>query len=146
MTTCVSLSVSLDINEGHLVAVVGAVGSGKTSLISALLGEMNKIKGHINLKVNQKTLYCICYAVTYVHLLMSCKHVLAQGSVAYVPQQAWIQNATLKDNILFGSELNDKEYQSVVDACALRPDLDLLPGGDQTEIGEKVKHVKKGEL
>ncbi|KAI7805399.1 canalicular multispecific organic anion transporter 1 isoform X1 [Triplophysa rosa] len=110
-------NVSLDINEGHLVAVVGAVGSGKTSLISALLGEMNKVKGHINLK----------------------------GSVAYVPQQAWIQNATLKDNILFGSELDDKQYQSVVDACALRPDLDLLPGGDQTEIGEKGINLSGGQ-
>lgn len=67
--------------------------------------------------------------------------VLSQGSVAYVPQQAWIQNATLKDNILFGSNLEEKRYQSVVDACALGPDLDLLPGRDQTEIGEKVKCV-----
>lgn len=64
-----------------------------------------------------------------------------QGSIGYVPQQAWIQNATLKDNILFGSEMDDKPYQAVLDACALRPDLDLLPGGDQTEIGEKVKYV-----
>lgn len=58
--------------------------------------------------------------------------------MAYVPQQAWIQNATLKDNILFGLELDEARYQRVVEACALLPDLKLLPGGDLTEIGEKV--------
>nr|XP_055026726.1 ATP-binding cassette sub-family C member 2-like isoform X1 [Misgurnus anguillicaudatus] len=110
-------NISLDIKEGKLVAVVGAVGSGKTSLISALLGEMHNIKGSINIK----------------------------GSVAYVPQQAWIQNATLQDNILFGSELKEDRYQAVVDACALRPDLDLLAGGDQTEIGEKGINLSGGQ-
>ena len=64
-----------------------------------------------------------------------------QGSVAYAAQQAWMQNATLKDNILFGKPLNELEYQNVIDACALLPDLDVLPGGDQTEIGEKVLNI-----
>lgn len=59
--------------------------------------------------------------------------------MAYVPQQAWIQNATLKDNILFGSTLDETRYQQVLEACALLPDLQLLPGGDLTEIGEKVQ-------
>lgn len=58
--------------------------------------------------------------------------------MAYVPQQAWIQNATLKNNILFGSPLDEARYQQVLEACALLPDLKLLPGGDLTEIGEKV--------
>lgn len=58
--------------------------------------------------------------------------------MAYVPQQAWIQNATLKDNILFGRDAKDSWYQKVVEACALLPDLEVLPGGDSTEIGEKV--------
>ena len=61
-----------------------------------------------------------------------------QGSVAYVPQQAWIQNATLRDNILFGRSFNPKRYCSTIGNCALRTDLDILPGGDMTEIGEKV--------
>ncbi|KAK1792647.1 hypothetical protein P4O66_012581 [Electrophorus voltai] len=110
-------NVTLDINPGHLVAVVGAVGSGKSSLISALLGEMHSLSGSINVK----------------------------GSVAYVPQQAWIQNATLKDNILFGSELNEQKLQRVVEACALEPDLELLPGGVQTEIGEKGINLSGGQ-
>lgn len=61
-----------------------------------------------------------------------------QGSVAYVPQQAWIQNSTLKENIMFGQEMREDWYQRVVEACALQPDLEILPAGDQTEIGEKV--------
>ncbi|XP_075279640.1 ATP-binding cassette sub-family C member 2 [Opisthocomus hoazin] len=109
--------VNLDIAPGSLVAVVGAVGSGKSSLVSAMLGEMENIKGHINI----------------------------QGSLAYVPQQAWIQNATLKDNILFGSELDEARYQQVIKACALLPDLELLPAGDQTEIGEKGINLSGGQ-
>ena len=58
--------------------------------------------------------------------------------MAYVPQQAWIQNASLKDNILFGKVLDEQLYKTVVEACALTPDFDVLPGGDCTEIGEKV--------
>lgn len=53
-------------------------------------------------------------------------------------QQAWIQNATLRDNILFGKLYDDVRYNQVLDACALRPDLEILPAGDLTEIGEKV--------
>ncbi|XP_061083740.1 ATP-binding cassette sub-family C member 2-like [Conger conger] len=110
-------SVSLDIKPGRLVAVVGAVGAGKSSLISAILGEMHSIKGYINI----------------------------MGSIAYVPQQAWIQNATLRDNILFGSALEEARFQKVLDACALVPDLELLPGGDQTEIGEKGINLSGGQ-
>uniref|UniRef100_A0A8B9S014 Uncharacterized protein n=1 Tax=Accipiter nisus TaxID=211598 RepID=A0A8B9S014_9AVES len=109
--------VTLDIAPGSLVAVVGAVGSGKSSLVSAMLGEMENIKGHVNI----------------------------QGSLAYVPQQAWIQNATLKDNILFGSELDETRYRQVIKACALLPDLELLPAGDQTEIGEKGINLSGGQ-
>lgn len=61
-----------------------------------------------------------------------------QGSVAYVPQQAWVQNATLKDNIIFGREMNESRYKRVIEACALLPDIEILPTGDRTEIGEKV--------
>ncbi|XP_051815787.1 canalicular multispecific organic anion transporter 1 isoform X2 [Acanthochromis polyacanthus] len=110
-------NVSLDIKPGRLVAVVGAVGSGKSSLMSALLGEMHNTKGFVNIL----------------------------GSLAFVPQQAWIQNATLKDNILFGSPDEGKKFQKVIDACALTPDLELLPGGIQTEIGEKGINLSGGQ-
>ena len=58
--------------------------------------------------------------------------------MAYVPQQAWILNATIQDNILFGQPMEGMKYNNTLHACALGPDLDILPGGDQTEIGEKV--------
>uniref|UniRef100_A0A3P8P716 ATP-binding cassette, sub-family C (CFTR/MRP), member 2 n=1 Tax=Astatotilapia calliptera TaxID=8154 RepID=A0A3P8P716_ASTCA len=102
---------------GRLVAVVGAVGSGKSSLMSALLGEMHSTKGFINIG----------------------------GSLAFVPQQAWIQNATLKDNILFGSPHEEENFKKVIEACALAPDLELLPGGDLTEIGEKGINLSGGQ-
>ncbi|XP_042247990.1 multidrug resistance-associated protein 1 isoform X1 [Thunnus maccoyii] len=105
------------IPEGSLVAVVGHVGSGKSSLLSALLGEMDKLEGTVAVK----------------------------GSVAYVPQQAWIQNSTLKDNIMFGQERIEAWYQDVVEACALQPDLEILPAGDETEIGEKGVNLSGGQ-
>lgn len=58
--------------------------------------------------------------------------------MAYVAQQAWLQNASLKDNITWGQPVDEKKYQKVISACALQPDLDMLPAGDMTEIGEKV--------
>ena len=68
---------------------------------------------------------------------------LEQGSIAYVPQEAWIQNLTLQENILFGKSMDKKRYSKVLSACALLPDLELLPGGDMTEIGEKVRKKAK---
>uniref|UniRef100_A0A8C2F591 Multidrug resistance-associated protein 1 n=1 Tax=Cyprinus carpio TaxID=7962 RepID=A0A8C2F591_CYPCA len=114
---CPIVVINVRVPEGAFVAVVGHVGSGKSSLLSALLGEMQKQEGSVSIK----------------------------GSVAYVPQQAWIQNATLKDNILFGREAKDSWYEKVVEACALLPDLEVLPGGDLTEIGEKGVNLSGGQ-
>ncbi|XP_029953343.1 canalicular multispecific organic anion transporter 2 isoform X2 [Salarias fasciatus] len=110
-------SINVMVPQGSLLAVVGHVGCGKSSLISALLGEMEKLEGEISI----------------------------QGSVAYVPQQAWIQNATLRDNILFGKPYDEQKYCCVLDACALTPDLQVLPGGDMTEIGEKGINLSGGQ-
>uniref|UniRef100_A0A8B9JZP1 ABC-type glutathione-S-conjugate transporter n=1 Tax=Astyanax mexicanus TaxID=7994 RepID=A0A8B9JZP1_ASTMX len=110
-------NVSLQVSPGALVAVVGAVGSGKSSLVSALLGEMHSLSGSVNIK----------------------------GDVAYVPQQAWVQNATLRDNVLFGSDPDERRFCRVLEACALEPDLDLLPAGVQTEIGEKGINLSGGQ-
>ncbi|NWV02567.1 MRP3 protein, partial [Ptilonorhynchus violaceus] len=109
--------INMLVPSGSLVAIVGHVGCGKSSLVSALLGEMEKLEGEVAVK----------------------------GSVAYVPQQAWIQNATLKDNILFGQAPNEEKYQNTLEACALKTDLEVLPGGDQTEIGEKGINLSGGQ-
>ena len=63
---------------------------------------------------------------------------MLQGRVAYVPQIAWILNATVKNNITFGKRFNSNFYNEVIRTCALEADLEILPGGDMTEIGEKV--------
>ncbi|XP_074546321.1 multidrug resistance-associated protein 1-like isoform X1 [Halichoeres trimaculatus] len=109
--------INVNVKTGSLVAVVGHVGSGKSSLLSAMLGEMEKKSGFVSVK----------------------------GSVAYVPQQAWVQNASLKDNILFGGERKESWYYRVLEACALLPDLDLLPAADSTEIGEKGLNLSGGQ-
>ena len=77
----------------------------------------------------------------YIYICSTVTVATTQGSVAYVPQQAWIQNATVRDNILFGKAYNERLYKSTLKACALETDLEILPAGDQTEIGEKVGHT-----
>lgn len=67
------------------------------------------------------------------------------GSVAYVPQSAWIQSGTVRDNILFGKPMNDAVYKQVLDACALRQDLENLAFGDITEIGERGLNLSGGQ-
>jgi ATP-binding cassette, subfamily C (CFTR/MRP), member 1 len=66
-------------------------------------------------------------------------------SIAYVPQQAWIQNASLKNKIVFGNVYDGRKYGTIIDCCALKPDLAVLPGGDETEIGEKEINLSGGE-
>ncbi|CRL02706.1 CLUMA_CG015844, isoform A [Clunio marinus] len=110
-------NINMKVKKGNLTAIVGSVGCGKTSLVSALLGEMEKLNGNINV----------------------------DGRTAYVPQQAWIQNSTLRDNILFGRPYDKNFYDKVVEACALVPDLAMLPAGDQTEIGEKGINLSGGQ-
>jgi len=72
-------------------------------------------------------------------------HVTLHGSVAYVTQQAWIQNMTVRDNILFGLPFEEDRYQIVLETCALKPDLEILTDGDQTEIGEKGVNLSGGQ-
>ena len=112
--------VDLKVPKGSLVAVVGRVGSAKSSLLSAILGDMDRIEGRVN---------------------------VAKGEfVAYVAQQAWIRNATLRENILFGEKYEEARYRRVLDICALKPDLAILPGGDQVEIGEKGINLSGGKF
>ncbi|CAG5183645.1 uncharacterized protein ALTATR162_LOCUS10684 [Alternaria atra] len=108
---------NLNIGRNELVAIIGGVGSGKSSLLAALAGDMRKTSGEV----------------------------IFGASRAFCPQYAWIQNATVRDNIIFGKEFNKKWYDEVVDACALRPDLDMLPHNDATEIGERGITVSGGQ-
>lgn len=110
-----------DINFGAakdgLIGICGHVGSGKSSLLLAALGQLKMTKGHI----------------------------LREGSCAYVSQQAWIVNATFKENILFGKEFDGKRYYEALTVCSLKEDLNMLPGGDETEIGERGINLSGGQ-
>nr|QGP74115.1 ABCC transporter [Sedum alfredii] len=111
-------NINLEIEAGSFVAIVGSTGEGKTSLISAMLGELPPMDG---------------------------AEVVIRGTVAYVPQVSWIFNATVRDNILFGFPFESFKYEKAIDVTALRHDLDLLPGGDLTEIGERGVNISGGQ-
>ncbi|XP_048129679.1 ABC transporter C family member 13 isoform X2 [Rhodamnia argentea] len=109
--------VSLAIPKGSLVAVIGEVGSGKSSLLNAILGEMRLICGSIS----------------------------SVGSVAYVPQVPWIMSGTLCENVLFGKKYDSKRYSDTLQACALDVDISLMAGGDMAYIGEKGINLSGGQ-
>lgn len=110
-------SIDLDVKRRSLVAIVGGIGSGKTSLLSAILGEMEKLTGQLEVK----------------------------GRIAYVPQEAWILNGTIRDNILLNRKYEEEKYKKVLEACSLQVDLTMFAAGDQTEIGEKGTNLSGGQ-
>ncbi|GAB9468080.1 Atp-binding protein [Globisporangium polare] len=109
--------VNFRLEKGDFAVVFGGVGAGKSSLCSALLGEMSKVDGQV----------------------------VVNGRVAYYSQQPWIQNMSLKSNILFGEAFDADRYDAVLDACCLRDDLELFPAGDETEIGERGASLSGGQ-
>lgn len=109
--------INLEVRKGELAAIVGMVGSGKSSLLASILGELHKISGEVR----------VC------------------GSTAYVAQTSWIQNSTIQENILFGSPMNNKRYKDVLRVCSLEKDLEILEHGDQTEIGERGINLSGGQ-
>ncbi|KAK3822373.1 MAG: hypothetical protein J3R72DRAFT_25975 [Linnemannia gamsii] len=110
-------NIQLSVLEGNLTAIVGRIGQGKSSLLSAIMGEMYKLEGTVK---------------TY-------------GNIAYVPQQAWIINATMRDNILLGKPFDQEKYDHIIYASGLKPDLDTLPAMDLTEIGERGINLSGGQ-
>ncbi|TVU47482.1 hypothetical protein EJB05_07085 [Eragrostis curvula] len=103
--------------QGMRVAVCGTVGSGKSSLVSCILGEIPKISGDV----------VIC------------------GTTAFVSQSAWIQSGKIQENILFGKEMDSEKYDRVLESCSLKKDLEILPFGDQTVIGERGINLSGGQ-
>ncbi|CAK6970698.1 LOW QUALITY PROTEIN: ATP-binding cassette sub-family C member 9 [Scomber scombrus] len=120
-----NLSTLSDINiripTSQLTMIVGQVGCGKSSLLLAMLGEMQTIDGRVHW--SDKNRY----------------------SVAYAAQKSWLLNATVEENITFGSPFNKQRYKTVIDTCSLQLDIDLLPFGDQTEIGERGINLSGGQ-
>ncbi|MQL75153.1 hypothetical protein Taro_007524 [Colocasia esculenta] len=110
-------NVNLDVKHCEKVAICGEVGSGKSTLLAAILGEIPNTEGMVQVR----------------------------GKIAYVSQTAWIQTGTIQDNILFGSSMDKQRYQGTLEKCSLVKDLDMLPFGDLTEIGERGVNLSGGQ-
>uniref|UniRef100_A0A8C5A2Y0 Cystic fibrosis transmembrane conductance regulator n=1 Tax=Gadus morhua TaxID=8049 RepID=A0A8C5A2Y0_GADMO len=110
-------NISLSVGSRQLVAVIGPVGAGKSSLLSAILGELPLDKGVVKVK----------------------------GQLTYACQQPWVFPGTIRDNILFGKELDPAKYEKVLRACALKRDMELLPDGDLTLIGDRGATLSGGQ-
>ncbi|KAH0667961.1 hypothetical protein KY285_029167 [Solanum tuberosum] len=110
-------NINLEVKPGEKIAICGEVGSGKSSLLSAILGEVPSIQGTVQV----------------------------YGTTAYVSQSSWIQTGTILENILFGSPLDSQRYQQTLEKCSLLKDLEILPYGDLTEIGERGVNLSGGQ-
>ncbi|XP_015272616.1 PREDICTED: multidrug resistance-associated protein 4 [Gekko japonicus] len=110
-------NISFSVRRGELLVVVGPVGAGKSSVLSAILGELTASKG--------------CVA--------------AQGKIAYVSQQPWVFSGTVRNNILFGKGYEKEKYEKVLRACALKKDLEMMPDGDLTVIGDRGATLSGGQ-
>ncbi|KXN89182.1 Multidrug resistance-associated protein 1 [Leucoagaricus sp. SymC.cos] len=110
-------SLRMVVPKGAFVGVVGRVGSGKSSVLQALIGEMRRTRGEV----------------------------IVGGSIAFVPQISWIRNATLRENVVFGQEDDEDKFREVIKACSLGRDLQVLPNGEETEIGEKGINLSGGQ-
>lgn len=120
------IDVDIKFHVGQLNIIAGPTGSGKTSLLMALLGEMTLLCGCVNLPGGDSR-----------EDLKANPNTGLTESVAYCAQQAWLVNDTIKQNILFASPWDKSRYQSVIAACALERDLEILDNGDSTLVGEK---------
>ncbi|KEP50725.1 multidrug resistance-associated ABC transporter [Rhizoctonia solani 123E] len=122
--------ISVVFPEGVLSLVCGPTGSGKSSLLSAVLGEMDLLEGELYLPKEP----------TYLNPKTG-----LQMALSYCTQQPWLEHKSIKDNILFGSPLDIERYKATLDACALKPDLALFEDRDETEIGEKGVSLSGGQ-
>ncbi|KAJ4303081.1 ATP-binding cassette glutathione S-conjugate transporter ycf1 [Kalmusia sp. IMI 367209] len=109
--------INFSAHKGELACIVGRVGAGKSSLLQAVLGDLWKTKGEV----------------------------VVRGKTAYVPQSAWVMNASVRENIVFGHRWDAQFYEQTVNACALRDDFATLPDGDQTEVGERGISLSGGQ-
>uniref|UniRef100_A0A8C0FBD9 ATP binding cassette subfamily C member 9 n=1 Tax=Bubo bubo TaxID=30461 RepID=A0A8C0FBD9_BUBBB len=134
-------NINIRIPTGQMTMIVGQVGCGKSSLLLAILGEMQTLEGkvHWSKYSSLKDVQCSQFPFDITGCLVN------RYSVAYAAQKPWLLNATVEENIIFGSPFNKQRYKAVTDACSLQPDIDLLPFGDQTEIGERGINLSGGQ-
>ena len=113
-------NINLTVEKGEFICIIGEVGSGKSSLVQAILNNM-------------------------ISLNSSNTKIIVNGTISYVGQEAWIQNNTVKNNILFYQPYDPEKYENILKLCELNQDLNSLTGGDLTEIGEKGVNISGGQ-
>ena len=113
--------INIEINKGDLVAVLGETGSGKTCLANAILNYLE-----------------------YIPSKETCINVI-NGTVSYAAQNHWIMNESIRNNILFYNEMNPERYKEILDICQLTPDLEILPGGEFTEVSSNGTNISGGQ-
>ncbi|KAK2918066.1 ATP-binding cassette sub-family C member 8 isoform X1 [Channa argus] len=129
-------NVDIKIPFGKLTMIVGQVGCGKSSLLLAALGEMQRVSGTV-------TWNCFQHLDTEGDESPTDRdaagdsNIRKRGAVAYASQKPWLLNTSVVENITFEMPMIKPRYKTVIEACSLQPDIDILPQGDQTEIGER---------
>ncbi|KAJ1665634.1 hypothetical protein EV178_003009 [Coemansia sp. RSA 1646] len=129
---------------GGFSIVAGPTGSGKSSLLSALIGEMTLTRGSIMVPTLDSKI-ASAGGSKYKDIVDIANEGLALHDIAYVAQEPWLRNATIRENILFGETYEKERYEEVLRVCALKPDLRILPAGDETEIGERGVTLSGGQ-
>uniref|UniRef100_A0A3Q2PBX8 ATP-binding cassette, sub-family C (CFTR/MRP), member 8 n=1 Tax=Fundulus heteroclitus TaxID=8078 RepID=A0A3Q2PBX8_FUNHE len=128
-------NVDIKVPFGKLTMIVGQVGCGKSSLLLAALGEMQRVSGTVIW--NRSDLTRIDRFVCLITLCLCLITGRKRGPVAYASQKPWLLNTSVMENITFEMPMIKARYKAVIEACSLQPDIDILPQGDQTEIGER---------
>ncbi|XP_029688368.1 ATP-binding cassette sub-family C member 8-like isoform X1 [Takifugu rubripes] len=137
-------NVDIKIPFGKLTMIVGQVGSGKSSLLLAALGEMQRISGTVTWN-SLKNLESDGEESPTDREAAGDGDIRQRSAVAYASQKPWLLNATVEENITFELPMIKPRYKAVIEACSLQPDIDILPQGDQTEIGERGINLSGGQ-
>jgi ABC-type multidrug transport system fused ATPase/permease subunit len=131
-------NVNIDFPKGELSVISGKTGSGKSMLLAAILREVDIISGTLYIPKALKHWERHDNKATKENWIIP-------NSIAFVAQIPWIENATIKDNVLFGLPLDEERYKKTIEACALRKDLEMLPDGEKTEIGANGINLSGGQ-
>ncbi|XP_022411341.1 ATP-binding cassette sub-family C member 8 isoform X8 [Delphinapterus leucas] len=137
-------NITICVPRGQLTMIVGQVGCGKSSLLLATLGEMQKVSGGVfwNSSLPDSE---TGEDPSPERETATDSDIRKRGPVAYASQKPWLLNATVEENITFESPFNKQRYKMVIEACSLQPDIDILPHGDQTQIGERGINLSGGQ-
>ena len=143
--------IDFKVKKGEFVVIIGEIGSGKSSLLNAMMGEMIHVPqqeidfiGDMKRKIPSEELKALESTVMSKHFTDTESPVTIQGTSSFVESQYWVQNGSFRDVICFGSEFEERRYVETVLACQFETDINLMPAGDLTEIGEKGINLSGG--